>query len=167
MGPSGRCDPSINRIARMVGVARNTVLRAIEIGERMQLFRKVRRWKLVPVELEDGSIVHRRRQATNLYLFNPAFGKARDEEPGRDSKWRAWIDHLSGLRSPVQMALFAMTRGKPLPSEFRCGTGKQLEEKRERFPAKSVSSGDNDKQLLAEKLAHFSGIFERKRLRTP
>jgi hypothetical protein len=77
------------------------------------------------------------------------------------------MDHLNGLRSPVQMALFAMTRGKPLPSEFRCGTGEQPERQRERRKPHHVSSEENERQLLAEKLARFTGIFERKRMQTP
>lgn len=174
-GLSGRCDPSINRIARCVGAARNTVLRAIEAGERMQLFRKIRRWKLVKVELPDGSIVQRRRQATNLYVFNPNFGRmdmarkddmAKGEcltEEERKRKWDGWISHLSVLRSPVQRTLFAMMRGKPASSEFRHGTGRQPEIKIREKPPVVVSSEDKQSQLLAEKLAQFTKLVEARR----
>lgn len=173
-GPSGRCDPSINRIARMAGAARNTVLRAIEAGERMGLFRKIRRWKLVQVQLPDGSIVHRRRQATNLYVFNPNFGrmdmaKKDDDETERltdeerKRKWEGWISHLSSLRSPVQLALFAITRGKQASSEFSYGAGGKPRIKKELKIAPAVSSEDNPSQLLAEKLAHFTKLVEARR----
>jgi hypothetical protein len=173
-GLSGRCDPSINRIARMAGAARNTVLRAIEVGERMGLFRKIRRWKLVKVELPDGSIVQRRRQATNLYVFNPNFGRMdlskkdddkaeRLSEEERKRKWEGWISHLSGLRSPVQRTLFAMMRGKPASSEFTHRTGRQPEIKIREKPPVVVSSEDNQSQRLAEKLAQFTRLVEARR----
>jgi hypothetical protein len=163
-GPSGRCDPSINRIARMVGVARNTVLRAIETGERMGLFRRIRRWKLVTVELEDGSIVQRRRQATNLYVFNPAFGMMDGEDAeARKGRWRGWVEQLSGLRSPVQLTLFVMTRAKLASSRFRCGTGSKPEIKTDLKPVPAVNCEETQAQRLAEKLAKFTQLVEARR----
>ncbi len=153
-GPSGRCDPSLARIARMVGVARNTVLRAIQIGERIGLFRKYRRWRLVNVVLDDGTVARRRRQASNLYVFNLSFGQMKGETEGeRQSRWMEWTAHLSGLRSPVQMLLFGMTAAKKVSSGFKCGTGSSREYNKEPDP---VKSGD----MLADKLAKFAAVFE-------
>jgi DNA-binding transcriptional MocR family regulator len=71
LGRGGRCDPSLETLARMAGVARSTACEALKRLEAAGLVRRVARWRAVAA---NGGLVV--LQLSNSYLF-PSAGEAR------------------------------------------------------------------------------------------
>ena len=68
---TGRCDPSLDTLARMAGVARSTACEALKRVEAAGLVQRVARWRAVAA---NGGLVV--LQLSNSYLF-PSAGEAR------------------------------------------------------------------------------------------
>ena len=70
LGPGGRCDPSLETLARMAGMARSTCAAALRRLEAAGLVRRLARWRAVGAN--GGLVVVR---LSNAYLF-PTAGEA-------------------------------------------------------------------------------------------
>jgi DNA-binding transcriptional MocR family regulator len=77
LGPGGRCDPSLESLARMAGCARSTVIEALKHLEAAGLVRRVARWRAVAA---NGGLVV--LQLTNAYLFPTAEAARKPPETG-------------------------------------------------------------------------------------
>ena len=83
---TGRCDPSLEGLARMAGCARSTVAEALHRLEAAGLIRRVGRWRAVAAN--GGLVVVR---ASNAYTF-PAAGVAQKlPETGSRSKSTTYL----------------------------------------------------------------------------
>ncbi len=74
---TGRCDPSLDTLARMAGVARSTVAEALNRLEAAGLVRRVARWRAVAA---NGGLVV--LQLSNAYLFPTAGETQKPPETG-------------------------------------------------------------------------------------
>jgi DNA-binding transcriptional MocR family regulator len=70
LGPGGRCDPSLEGLARLAGCTRSTVAEALKRLEAAGLVQRVARWRAVAAN--GGLVVV---QLSNVYLF-PIVGRA-------------------------------------------------------------------------------------------
>ena len=70
LGPGGRCDPSLETLARMAGMARSTCAEALKRLEAAGLIQRAARWRAVAA---NGGLVVLR--LSNAYLF-PTAGEA-------------------------------------------------------------------------------------------
>ena len=77
LGPGGRCDPSLDTLARLAGCARSTVAEALKRLEAAGLVRRVARWRAVAA---NGGLVV--LQLSNAYLFPTAGGTQEPPETG-------------------------------------------------------------------------------------
>ncbi len=78
---TGRCDPSLETLARMAGCARSTVAEALNRLEAAGLVRRVARWRAVAAN--GGLVVVR---ASNAYSFPAAGGARKPPETGSRSQ---------------------------------------------------------------------------------
>jgi len=81
LGPGGRCDPSLENLARMAGCARSTVIEALKRLEAAGLVRRVARWRAVAAN--GGLVVVR---TSNAYTFPAAGGAQKPPETGSRSQ---------------------------------------------------------------------------------
>ncbi len=81
LGPGGRCDPSLEGLARMAGCARSTVIEALKRLEAAGLVRRVARWRAVAA---NGGLVV--LQLSNAYLFPMADAAQKPPETGSRSQ---------------------------------------------------------------------------------
>jgi DNA-binding transcriptional MocR family regulator len=77
LGRGGRCDPSLDSLARMAGCARSTVAEALKRLEAAGLVRRVARWRAVAA---NGGLVV--LQLSNAYLFPMADEAQKPPETG-------------------------------------------------------------------------------------
>jgi hypothetical protein len=77
LGPGGRCDPSLESLARLAGCARSTVIEALKRLEAAGLVRRVARWRAVAAS--GGLVVV---QLSNAYLFPMADTAQKPPETG-------------------------------------------------------------------------------------
>ena len=77
LGPGGRCDPSLDSLARMAGCARSTVIAALKRLEASGLIRRIARWRAVAA---NGGLVVLR--LSNAYLFPMADAARKPPETG-------------------------------------------------------------------------------------
>jgi hypothetical protein len=78
---TGRCDPSLDTLARMAGVARSTCTLALKRLEAAGLVRRIARWRAVAA---NGGLVV--LQLSNAYLFPMADAAQRPPETGSRSQ---------------------------------------------------------------------------------
>jgi DNA-binding transcriptional MocR family regulator len=77
LGRGGRCDPSLDTLARMAGCARSTVIEALKRLEAAGLVRRIARWRAVAAN--GGLVVVR---TSNAYTFPVAGGAQKPPETG-------------------------------------------------------------------------------------
>ncbi len=77
LGRGGRCDPSLESLARMAGCARSTVIEALKRLEAAGLVRRLARWRAVAA---NGGLVVLR--LSNAYLFPMADAAQKPPETG-------------------------------------------------------------------------------------
>ncbi len=78
---TGRCDPSLDALARMAGCARSTVAEALKRLEAAGLVQRVARWRAVAA---NGGLVTVR--TSNAYTFPTAGGAQKPPETGSRSQ---------------------------------------------------------------------------------
>ena len=81
LGQCGRCDPSLDTLARMAGCARSTVAEALKRLEATGLVRRLARWRTVAA---NGGLVV--LQLSNAYLFPMADAAQKVPETGSRSQ---------------------------------------------------------------------------------
>ncbi len=77
LGPSGRCDPSLESLAQIAGCARSAVIEALKRLEAAGLVQRIGRWRAVAAN--GGLVVV---QLSNAYLFPMADAAHKPPETG-------------------------------------------------------------------------------------
>ena len=86
LGRSGRCDPSLESLARMAGCARSTCVEALKRLEAAGLIQRVARWRAVAAN--GGLVVV---QLSNAYLFPMADVARKPPETGSRSQSTTYL----------------------------------------------------------------------------